>query len=225
MIVMPSLDLIEDVLGDAHSHGMSVPGCLPAGFSTEPPWLQGFLRAAADIGLGMGRTVIAPRDEQGGLLPQNQAIHFLDLTAQVPPVVNEWILEMRGVRFDLCLIGATRLRWAIKEDMPTSLVAVFQVCGHGEDCPRRQKGDTRDIGFYDMSKGGQQRAGLDYTLLAVEKPGNPRTGICTLLSTKAWGGPTTAILVVNPNHIEREYSLDEEQLRPRHPHGGLRQVK
>jgi len=227
---MPPQDVIEGLLEDVYSYGMSAPGIVPADFAYERPAILEFVRRAAQLGCAMGKVQLAQRTEAGDLLPQKKILHFADITAQVPwfSIVNEWKLQIDNNLFDLCLVGATRPRFTAEQlKLHTSMIAVWQICEHGDQCSMRQRGDIRDIGRYDISKGGGKRALLDYCLLAFTKPDQPSTGVLTLLGTKHCQG-ATATLVVNPNHFEREFALGispAEQPRPHDPHGSLRRIK
>jgi hypothetical protein len=208
MIAMPPQEVIEGLLEDVHDQGMSPSGIVPADFTQDPPAILALARAAARLGLGMGKPQLAKWTESGELFPQRSVLHFADFSTHVPALVDEWKLQIGDLAFDLCLVGATRPLFAARMGMPAGLIAVFQICEHDADCFMRLRGDTNSIGYYDISPGGQQPALLEYILLTFVKEGLPSTGVLTILSTEEYRG-VSATLVLKPICIEREYSLEE----------------
>ncbi len=141
-------------------------------------------------------------------------LHFLDITAsKIPLVVERWQLERdNGEIVDLCFASATRtLSGSDEIDELTNLavVAIFQLCQHGviyPHCwPHQPITRTCDIGKLDETAKLPKQGPLGYMVLVFERDG---IGVCTLLSPKRiFPKEKRVILVINPNHIGREFAI------------------
>ncbi len=209
---MPPRKIIEQVIELAHNHGMPLSGA--ADTEGLPENVARFLKKMAEHGVPSATVRIAQIDATGHRLPQDTPLHIVDTTAmEVPPVVEHWKLESLDETIaDLCLVGVVMRAAtpfpAARITVPPHTIAVFQVCEHGKKCPKRPHGPTDDIGSKNINRTKRQRYTLEYFVLLLEDNGKK---ICTLLSLqsthwKRWEG-VTAVLMINPNRIQQEYSL------------------